>query len=91
MSAAPNMRGAAHLRPVVDNVDEAENKADGLWHEAQHSPETETAAPTAMAKTIRRLITALAEPFRETFVLREINDLSLSRNCRCRRACLSAP
>jgi len=31
-------RGA--LAAVVDNVDEAENKADGLWSEAQHSPET---------------------------------------------------
>ena len=28
------------------------------------------------ADTIRRLVAALAEPFRETFVLREINNLS---------------
>ena len=28
------------------------------------------------ATTIRRLVAALAEPFRETFVLREINNLS---------------
>ena len=28
------------------------------------------------AATIRRLVTSLAEPFRETFVLREINNLS---------------
>jgi RNA polymerase sigma-70 factor, ECF subfamily len=28
------------------------------------------------ASTIRRLVDTLAEPFKETFVLREINDLS---------------
>ena len=28
------------------------------------------------AATIRRLVEALAEPFKETFVLREINNLS---------------
>jgi RNA polymerase sigma-70 factor (ECF subfamily) len=28
------------------------------------------------ASTIRRLVEALAEPFRETFVLREIHELS---------------
>src|SRR5205085_2260079 len=28
------------------------------------------------AATVRRLVSALAEPFRETFVLREINNLS---------------
>ena len=33
-------RGA--LTAVVDNLDEAENKSDGLWSEAQSSPETET-------------------------------------------------
>jgi RNA polymerase sigma-70 factor (ECF subfamily) len=30
----------------------------------------------ADANLIRRLVTALAEPFRETFVLREIHNLS---------------
>jgi RNA polymerase sigma-70 factor (ECF subfamily) len=31
---------------------------------------------TRDAATVRRLVSALAEPFRETFVLREINNLS---------------
>ena len=46
-----------------------------LWHEAQETPETEI-LKRHDAGTIRRLIAALAEPFRETFVLREIENLS---------------
>jgi len=46
-----------------------------LWHEAQETPEAQMLRRWD-ADTIRRLVSALAEPFRETFVLREINNLS---------------
>jgi RNA polymerase sigma factor (sigma-70 family) len=46
-----------------------------LWNEAQETPEAEMLR-TRDAATIRRLVAALADPFRETLVLREINDLS---------------
>ena len=46
-----------------------------LWHEAQETPEAQMLRQRD-ASAIRRLVSALAEPFRETFVLREIHDLS---------------
>jgi RNA polymerase sigma-70 factor (ECF subfamily) len=46
-----------------------------LWHEAPETPETQMLRRWD-ADTIRRLVSTLAEPFRETFVLREINNLS---------------
>jgi RNA polymerase sigma-70 factor (ECF subfamily) len=46
-----------------------------LWREAQDTPEAEIVKQHD-AGTIRRLIATLAEPFRETFVLREIENLS---------------
>jgi RNA polymerase sigma-70 factor (ECF subfamily) len=46
-----------------------------LWHEEQETPEAQMLRDRD-AVTIRRLVNALAEPFRETFVLREINELS---------------
>ena len=46
-----------------------------LWHEAQDTPETQMLRG-ADASAVQRMIAALAEPFRETFVLREINNLS---------------
>jgi len=46
-----------------------------LWHEAQETPEAQLLRRRD-ATTIRRIVTALAEPFRETFVLREIHNLS---------------
>ena len=46
-----------------------------LWHEAQETPEA-AIVKQHDAGTIRRLIAGLAEPFRETFVLREIQNLS---------------
>ena len=60
---------------VADNLDEAEHSADGLWSEAQHSPETET-LHRLDGETMQRLITQLPDVFREAIVLREINDLS---------------
>jgi len=46
-----------------------------MWHETQETPEAEMVKQHD-AGTIRRLIAGLAEPFRETFVLREIENLS---------------
>jgi RNA polymerase sigma-70 factor (ECF subfamily) len=46
-----------------------------LWCEAPETPETEVLRQWD-AQTIRRLVAALPEPFREAIVLREINDLS---------------
>ncbi len=46
-----------------------------IWHEPAETPES-SMLKRRDAATIRRLVNALAEPFRETFVLREINNLS---------------
>jgi RNA polymerase sigma-70 factor (ECF subfamily) len=46
-----------------------------LWHEAQETPETQMLRQRD-ASSVQRLVAALAEPFRETFVLREIHNLS---------------
>jgi RNA polymerase sigma-70 factor (ECF subfamily) len=46
-----------------------------LWHEEQATPEAEMVRGSD-ASTIRKLVNALAEPFKETFVLREIHNLS---------------
>jgi RNA polymerase sigma-70 factor (ECF subfamily) len=54
--------------------DENDNIAP-LWHEAEETPEVQLLRRWDAA-TIRRLVTALAEPFRETIVLRDIHNLS---------------
>jgi RNA polymerase sigma-70 factor (ECF subfamily) len=61
----------------TSTIDDAPDDAGQtpLWHEAQETPETQMLRRWD-ADTIRRLVSALAEPFRETFVLREINNLS---------------
>jgi RNA polymerase sigma factor (sigma-70 family) len=61
----------------TSTIDEAPEEAEQtpLWHEAPETPETQMLRRWD-ADTIRRLVAALAEPFRETFVLREINNLS---------------
>jgi RNA polymerase sigma factor (sigma-70 family) len=46
-----------------------------LWQEAAETPEVQV-LQRRDATAIRRLVAALAEPFRETFVLREIHNLS---------------
>ena len=58
-------------------IDEMPDSAEQtpLWHEAQETPETQM-LQRRDATAIRRLVTALAEPFRETLVLREIHNLS---------------
>jgi RNA polymerase sigma-70 factor (ECF subfamily) len=46
-----------------------------LWHEAQDTPETEMLRKLD-AETIRGLVAALPDVFREVMVLREVDDLS---------------
>jgi RNA polymerase sigma-70 factor (ECF subfamily) len=46
-----------------------------IWHEEQQTPEA-AVLKDRDALTVRKLVDALAEPFKETFVLREINNLS---------------
>ena len=54
---------------------EADEEATPLWQEAQRTPETQILRERD-EEAIRRLVAELPEPFRETIVLREINDLS---------------
>ena len=75
-------RASSPTGPIDDVPDDAEQTP--LWHEAQETPEAQMLRRWD-ATTIRRLVTALAEPFRETFVLREIQQSFVSRNRRCRR------
>src|ERR1700688_768049 len=46
-----------------------------LWVEAQSSPETQVLRQLE-TETMQRLVDALPDPYRETLVLRELNDLS---------------
>jgi RNA polymerase sigma factor (sigma-70 family) len=66
-------RAAAPTAPIEDAPESAEQAP--LWHEPQETPETQILKERD-ATTIRRMVEALAEPFKETFVLREINNLS---------------
>jgi RNA polymerase sigma-70 factor (ECF subfamily) len=62
--------------PMGANEDVPESaEQPPLWNEAQQTPEAEMLR-TRDAATVRRLVSALAESYRETLVLREINDLS---------------
>lgn len=60
-------------------ADPAEEETTGedvaMWQEPQASPESELLRAQS-SETIRRLVTALPQPFREAIVLREMNDLS---------------
>jgi RNA polymerase sigma factor (sigma-70 family) len=67
-------RRASSPTGAVDDVAEDAERTP-LWHEAEETPETQMLRRRD-ASTIQQLVTALAEPFRETFVLREIHDLS---------------
>ena len=59
---------------AIEDVPESADQTP-LWHEAEETPEAKLVRRWD-ADTIRRLVTALAEPFREAFVLREIQNLS---------------
>jgi RNA polymerase sigma factor (sigma-70 family) len=62
--------------PTAD-IDELPDNAEQtpLWHEAQETPETQMLRQRD-ASSVQKLVASLAEPFRETFVLREIHNLS---------------
>src|SRR3981189_522873 len=67
-------RRASSPTGTIEDLAENEEQTP-LWHEAQETPETQMLRRWD-SDTIRRLVAALAEPFRETFVLREIQNLS---------------
>src|SRR6266436_5835643 len=67
-------RRASSPTSAIEDVPESSEQAP-LWHEAQETPEAQILRRWD-GDTIRRLVAALAEPFRETLVLREIQNLS---------------
>ncbi|MBR1171624.1 sigma-70 family RNA polymerase sigma factor [Bradyrhizobium liaoningense] len=70
---AEYVRRANRPSAIEDTLGAAEQTP--LWRETEASPETEVLR-SRDAGAIRKLIDALAEPFKGTFVLREINNLS---------------
>jgi RNA polymerase sigma-70 factor (ECF subfamily) len=72
---AEHARRGALAALQTQGLDDAEQCAQGLWSEAQASPEAETLRQLD-GEAVQRLIAQLPEQFRETIVLREINDLS---------------
>jgi RNA polymerase sigma-70 factor, ECF subfamily len=61
--------------PVDDLDDESAAEELPMWQEPQASPEA-VLLRQQDGDTIRRLVAALPQPFREAIVLREVNDLS---------------
>src|SRR5437764_5963491 len=75
-----NVCRAEYARRASSPIDPAEDAAEHeqatpLWHEAQDNPEAQVLRRRD-ATAVRRLVAGLAEPFRESFVLREIHELS---------------
>ena len=66
-------RASSPTAPIEDVPEDAAQTP--LWHDAPETPEAQMLHRWD-ASTIRRLVEGLAEPFRETFVLREIHELS---------------
>lgn len=64
----------AHRPNAIEDTPGADEQTP-LWQESEASPETEVLR-SRDAGAVRKLIDALADPFKETFVLREINNLS---------------
>jgi len=64
----------AHSPAAIDDTLDAAGQMP-MWHEVEAGPEVELLR-NHDAATIRKLIETLAEPFKETLVLREINNLS---------------
>jgi RNA polymerase sigma factor (sigma-70 family) len=64
----------AHSHAAIEDIPEAAEQPP-MWHGSEPTPEAEMLR-SRDATTVRKLIEALAEPFKETFVLREINNLS---------------
>jgi RNA polymerase sigma-70 factor (ECF subfamily) len=67
-------RRASAPSAAIDDTSETADQTP-LWREEQETPEAEMIRDRD-ASAIRRMVDALAEPFKETFVLREINNLS---------------
>ncbi len=67
-------RRASAPSTTLDDAPESAEQPP-MWHEEQQTPES-AVLKERDAVTIRKLVDALAEPFKETFVLREINNLS---------------
>jgi RNA polymerase sigma-70 factor, ECF subfamily len=63
------------LDPSADGDVEAKAEVVPLWQEPQATPESALVREHDDA-TVRRLVAELPQPFRETIVMREINDLS---------------
>jgi RNA polymerase sigma-70 factor (ECF subfamily) len=66
-------RASSPTDPVEDVAGKEEQTP--LWSEAPETPEVQILRQRD-ASAIQRLVSALAEPFKETFVLREIENLS---------------
>jgi len=68
---------ARRASSATDPIDEVTDKAEQtpLWNEVEETAEAQM-MHRSDASTIRRLLAALAEPFREALVLREIHNLS---------------
>jgi len=66
-------RRGKHEAELAD--DEQADATPPIWQEPQASPETALLRQQD-GDTIRRLVAALPQPFREAIVMREINDLS---------------
>jgi RNA polymerase sigma-70 factor (ECF subfamily) len=68
-------RQSTATAPVEGGEAEPTAEQPRLWQEPQSSPEAELLRRWD-GETIRRLVAALPQPFREAIVLREINNLS---------------
>jgi RNA polymerase sigma-70 factor, ECF subfamily len=66
-------RASAPSTTLDDTPERAEQPP--MWHEEQQTPES-AVLKDRDAVSVRKMVDALAEPFKETFVLREINNLS---------------
>jgi len=67
-------RRASSPTAAIEDVTE-DSEQTPLWRETQETPEAQLLRRRD-ATTIRRFVIGLDEPFRETFVLREIHNLS---------------
>jgi RNA polymerase sigma-70 factor (ECF subfamily) len=68
-------RRGKHQLLADDTCDDPTTERTPIWQEPLASPEASLLRQHD-DETIRRLIAALPQPFRETIVLREVNDLS---------------
>jgi RNA polymerase sigma factor (sigma-70 family) len=67
-------RRASSPTTDIDDIPEGAEQTP-LWHEVPDTPETQMLRERD-ASAVQKIVSALGEPFRETFVLREIHNLS---------------